>query len=922
MKISWLKKFKQVPGPIYPVILYVCLISLVGPWWAVDSFSVDEGLNLMKAALFSDGYSLYGAIWSDQPPLLTVVLSFIHFLSDGSVATARGVILLFAGLLIWSLFRVVARNDGTGAAWFAVLVLCSTALFQKLSVSVMIGLPAIALAMVAIDQASIGAKNDQSWRFVLAGIIFALSLHTKLFTALILPSFVLTSLCTVTTGRQTDTRFKISTILKLLVPMMIVFCGVLLIIDPKFIGQLIFPHMAAREIGISRGGPDYFIHMMRKVVGIMPAILGLFGLIVSFRGAMLSRAIPLVWFLCAMGVFAFHRPLFYHHMLMIIVPLAWMSGSIFSDWKPFIFRKWVTQEKIKVVLMSLALLVVAKTAISSLSSSASKFSRPAKPNAIEAQQSLTRFSHLTNWVFSDMPMDVYRAGLMTPPPIAVFSGKRMRTGNITRSEMISVIETYQPEQISLRRFNYDQEFINYLNREYHLINHSDTYRYYLPRNQALIRATKDDLVLAAMDMSTLSSSGGFASFYDLNNKVHFARPPFNRPLSSNKIVVRPPGSTQEVAACFLEIYRKTALPLFREKALAAGKALYCSQGKHGGWRKRPAVDPACLVGVSRRPEAMDIKGTMDDGTQTTAIHFLMDLRRFACLESGCKSSWLDRVIANGLNFLVESQTEAGGWQQEYPEAKGYHRFITLNDGVTSDAISTLLHAYDEIDDKRLLQAAVKGGEFLLQVQGISPQSAWAQQYDESHQPAQARLFEPAGYASRETAMAMNALLDLYLATGQDRFLSSVRKAAIWLQNAQIKTGIWARLYEVGSGRPLYADRSGGVHYSLNELPESERGRYDWQGGTEVFHDIGLAFKRLDALDVGGKDALRKFDIERKQGRLLPGHTTAEVRPNDVPVEQAYSGAIDWGYQTEEGMVSSRLFVQYCATMLAGREQGR
>ena len=48
-----------------------------------------------------------------------------------------------------SLFRTVARFEGLAAAWMAVLLLACSSLYLELSVAVLIGLPAVALAMLS-----------------------------------------------------------------------------------------------------------------------------------------------------------------------------------------------------------------------------------------------------------------------------------------------------------------------------------------------------------------------------------------------------------------------------------------------------------------------------------------------------------------------------------------------------------------------------------------------------------------------------------------------------------------------------------------------------------------------------------------------------------------------------------------------------
>ena len=60
----------------FPLVFVLIVVSF---YPAREKFEIgsDEGINLMKAMLVQRGYSLYGDIWSDQPPLFTHLLSAV-----------------------------------------------------------------------------------------------------------------------------------------------------------------------------------------------------------------------------------------------------------------------------------------------------------------------------------------------------------------------------------------------------------------------------------------------------------------------------------------------------------------------------------------------------------------------------------------------------------------------------------------------------------------------------------------------------------------------------------------------------------------------------------------------------------------------------------------------------------------------------
>ena len=115
-------------------------------------FDVDEGINMMKAMLLAEGYPLYDQIWSDQPPLLTYVLAvaFRAFGYDANVA--RLVVLVFSVVLLWAAWRFLRVIGGVSCAFIGSLLIILLPHFVQLSVSAMVGLPAVALAMVSVSR--------------------------------------------------------------------------------------------------------------------------------------------------------------------------------------------------------------------------------------------------------------------------------------------------------------------------------------------------------------------------------------------------------------------------------------------------------------------------------------------------------------------------------------------------------------------------------------------------------------------------------------------------------------------------------------------------------------------------------------------------------------------------------------------------
>ena len=147
------------------------------------------------------------------------------------------------------------------------------------------------------------------------------------------------------------------------------------------------------------------------------------------------------------------------------------------------------------------------------------------------------------------------------------------------------------------------------------------------------------------------------------------------------------------------------------------------------------------------------------------------------------------------------------------------------------------------------------------------------------------------------------MIDLYLVTDDARYREAADSASSWLRQSEIEPGRWARFYEIGSNRAIFADRAGVVHSTLEDLPIEERLSYRWQGGRDTFPDVGLALDRMAALD-SGTEAVDQYDRAFQQTALLPFSPTARVSP------RASQSTYERG-----PLVSSRDIVETCASIV-------
>mgnify|MGYP000928281050 CR=1 FL=1 len=307
--------------------------------------------------------------------------------------------------------------------------------------------------------------------------------------------------------------------------------------------------------------------------------------------------------------------------------------------------------------------------------------------------------------------------------------------------------------------------------------------------------------------------------------------------------VQPPG-TPSVGQALLDAYDGTGESIYLEAARRTGMCLVQGQLVSGGWgysihfdpdvRKRHAYRVDLADGAT--PQGSNVT-TLDDDTTQAALRFLMRLDR--TLEFADRPIHdavvyaLDHLLAaqypngawpqrfrespNPEDFPVRKAAYPASWEREHPRAS-YMAFYTLNDNTLADMIETMLLAAAIYDNTAYRTTAVWGGEFLILAQMPSPQPAWAQQYNAEMHPAWARRFEPPSVTGGESQRAMLALMTVYRATGDVRFLEPIPRAIAYLRKSLLPNGRLARFYELETNKPLYFTKDYQLTYDNGDMP--------------------------------------------------------------------------------------------------------
>lgn len=476
--------------PILIALVFLAFTFSYYPFRESFQFDTDEGLNLMRSMLVVLGHPLYSEVSSDQPPLFTHLLALLFRVAGFEVNPARLLVLLFSTLLVWSCAQFLQLTWGKLAAVLFLPLVIMAPEYLRLSTSVMIGVPSIALAAVSMLFVTLWhQKRDNLW-LVLSGLALALSVLTKLFTGFLAPIFLIG----VTASAYFD-RSGGGVSWKTLRPALIwsiCFAGLtallgLILVGPRNVQLIIFPHMAAPATEWLQG-PGYSMNVRLEAAVPLLVVASLGALLALYKRNWLALY-PLAWAVLAYALFSFYSPVFYHHQLLITVPAAILGAAAVGDGILSLRRPRQSFDRVRLqtllgagaligfILISIHYLPVLDKQLMNRPR-LTDFSLKASPVRLKVIRAMNKYVEQTNWIMTDVPMYAFRVQRPVPPSLATFSSKRLATGSLTDEDILTAMQEYQPEQVLMARFEIPT-LDAYLQENYTLILYVDYFRLYL-----------------------------------------------------------------------------------------------------------------------------------------------------------------------------------------------------------------------------------------------------------------------------------------------------------------------------------------------------------------------------------------------------------------------------------------------------------
>lgn len=310
-----------------------------------------------------------------------------------------------------------------------------------------------------------------------------------------------------------------------------------------------------------------------------------------------------------------------------------------------------------------------------------------------------------------------------------------------------------------------------------------------------------------------------------------------------------------------EVFKQAPLWYQTDEAARIADQLLLYQKINGGFEKN--VDMALMLTKSER-EALAAKAsdvsetTIDNRTTYPQVAYLGKVITASLLKTSPPTNFpkYKDAFYKGLDYLLASQYENGGFPQFYPLKKGYYTHITFNDDAMVGVLKVLrqIAKKDEdfafVDEERRLKAekaVAKGKDLILklQVEIAGKKTVWSAQYDEfSLKPAKARAFEPVSLTAGESVGIVRFLMLDGKPTPE--VVDAIESAIIWFRANQIngilwerKNGdsvvikdktappIWARFYEMDTMKPIFIGRDSKIKYDVSEIEAERRNGYAW-----------------------------------------------------------------------------------------------
>lgn len=341
MAVNWLlwrvtlrQSFPAWAGTLVALALAMWVwVSVLGQRYV--EIGPDEGMEMAKALLLAKAPAEASRAWSDQPWLYAKVLSWLWQVSGGQWLAGRLFTVLVASAWLLALSRLMPRGSSAIHGLWGGLFLVTWPQFLPLSCSMMVEVPCIGLATLALAPL-MGARRLTLWHCAASAVLAGLATSLKLVALLTLPAWFI---AVAQAGQATPNdsgnpagtnRAVVSATRRLLVwnAVFLVVVGCLLPIGPGGPQQwLLLPHLRSERLLWQTGDS---LHAFTPSL-LLPAASALVCAAVALaflrqRGRLREAAVPAALLVVPLVVHSFHRPFWSYYLLHFASGAAALGG--------------------------------------------------------------------------------------------------------------------------------------------------------------------------------------------------------------------------------------------------------------------------------------------------------------------------------------------------------------------------------------------------------------------------------------------------------------------------------------------------------------------------------------------------------------------------------------------------------------------
>jgi 4-amino-4-deoxy-L-arabinose transferase-like glycosyltransferase len=485
---TWLARRWPLLATLVIVAVYTALVVKGLDYYAWHD---DESVFALTSKAVYEGHALYGDVWFNYPPGFIQYLALIYHLVGYSLTAAR-VGALIGGLATLAAVGLIARQvhaPATGAPTAgvgAVLLLAAMPHFVVLSSAAMTEVPAAALATVGVLLSVYYARQGRLGWLAASGAVLSLAM---LFKPTLWPAYVAPGLAILLVARRPG-RVLLHGLLFSAATVLPFALDVLLTHPAEFAHQFLVTYQQSK-LAFAPDLPyalrslfKYFLADNYKISHVSLLLLGGLGLAALWRPRRIEALMLGGWLLVSLAALLTHRPLYRHHLVVLLPPLAALAGvGLAAAWRAFErggewWRRLLTGALLVLLLFELRGSVWASLA------TIEKYEDDYVGVSQQATAYLLEHTAPGDYIITDGHIVAMRANRETPIETINTSRMRIYTGELTDQQVIDAALKHRPAAILFweKKLDSTDDFAAWVGCHYDLaVGYNERHRIFEPR---------------------------------------------------------------------------------------------------------------------------------------------------------------------------------------------------------------------------------------------------------------------------------------------------------------------------------------------------------------------------------------------------------------------------------------------------------